>query len=269
MNHSQNLLKNGYLILKNIYDNSFIKKLKKACIMSEKIYLKKGGKITKDGIVISHPFIYDQIFLKVISNNLICEIIENSIGDRITLTNSNINNRQIKNNNSTQKPPGSHWHTDSRYVQNGKIKLPYGSGYLAVLCIDDFNSENGATEFVPKSHLLSKKPDKDISRKKYDIDHINLEPGDMFIFDSGLWHKAGKPSLKSRWGIFNFYSPWYIKPYYRFYEMFKTSEILEMDNRLIDLLHFSSLPPISQLERVKTVMNAEEVKEIIRQEMKI
>ena len=50
--------------------------------------------------------------------------------------------------------------------------------------------------------------------------------------------------------------------------MFKNSEILEMDNRLVDLLHFSSLPPISQLERVNTVINAEEVKEIIRKEMK-
>ena len=186
MNHSQNLLNNGYLVLKNIYHITFIKKLKKACILSEKIYLKKGGEHAKDGIVISHPFIYDQIFLKVISNEFICKFIENAIVDRITLTNSNINNRQIRSNNSIQKPPGSDWHTDSRYVQKGKVKLPYGSGYLAVLCIDDFNSANGATEFVPKSHLLSNKPNKDISKKEYEVDNINLESGDMFIFDSGL-----------------------------------------------------------------------------------
>ena len=27
------------------------------------------------------------------------------------------------------------------------------------------------------------------------------------IFDSGLWHKGGPPTQKSRWSIFNYYGP--------------------------------------------------------------
>ena len=260
MGHSKKLLEDGYIIFKNVYSDDFINNIKSACKNVENKYFELGGERTKDGIVISHPFKYDPIFLDIISNEMICQTIENAIGDKITLTNSNINNRQIKDSHSKEKPPGSTWHTDSRYVQEGRVKLSYGSGYLAVLCIDNFSIKNGSTQYVPKSHIFRDKPAREISSKDYQIKNIELNSGDMFIFDSGLWHKAGESSLESRWGVFNFYSPWYIKPYYRFDKMFKTSEILLMNNRLIDLFHFSSTPPSSQLERQNTVITAEEFK---------
>ena len=41
----------------------------------------------------------------------------------------------------------------------------------------------------------------------------------MIIFDSGLWHKGGKSTNKSRWTIFNYYGPWWMKPYFSYDKM--------------------------------------------------
>ena len=46
--------------------------------------------------------------------------------------------------------------------------------------------------------------------------------GDLLIFDCGMWHRAGDPSEKNRWGLFSFYGPWFMKPYFAFPEMLGT-----------------------------------------------
>ena len=43
--------------------------------------------------------------------------------------------------------------------------------------------------------------------------------GTIAIIDAGLWHKAGKVSTSNRWGLYSYYGPWFVKPYYRFPDM--------------------------------------------------
>ena len=65
-----------------------------------------------------------------------------------------MDNRQILNNSSKEAQEGSTWHTDSRYIQRGKVRIEFGFGYIAALCLDDFTSKNGATMIIPKSHIF-------------------------------------------------------------------------------------------------------------------
>ena len=90
MQKVDNLLSKGWLVLKNVYGPEKINSLIKASQKSHKKYLELGGKNHKNGVHIEHQFIYDDIFLEVVENDYICQIIENAIGSRIILINTAI-----------------------------------------------------------------------------------------------------------------------------------------------------------------------------------
>jgi ectoine hydroxylase-related dioxygenase (phytanoyl-CoA dioxygenase family) len=55
--------------------------------------------------------------------------------------------------------------------------------------LDDFTIENGATYFAPKSHLSPEKPEES---DFYDgAERLLAHAGDIFLFDSNIWHCAG------------------------------------------------------------------------------
>ena len=145
-------------------------------------------------------------------------------------------------------------------MQKGKKRLPHGFGYILCICLDDFSEKNGATKIVNNSHLFEEKPNRCIEESDYSIETVTLKKGDAFIFDCGIWHTAGHPNENTRWSIFNFYAPWYIKPYYDYPNMFSDKEKIELSDRLMQLLHFNSQPPKLQTNRVNTVVDISEYK---------
>lgn len=253
------LFSEGCVTLKSFYNKEKISKIRNACLKVEKIFKSKGGKVNNNGIHIEHPFIYDPIFFEIIEEKEICSIIETAIGERITLVNTALDNRQLLNEKSDTPQVGSTWHTDSRYVQRGKVKLNFGFGYIAALCIDDFNDSNAATMYVPKSHLSKDKPERTQDPKNIEIKSVSASAGDVFLFDTGLWHSAGKPTNFRRWGMFSMYSPWYFKPYFNYVNMFSKNQIRKMSPRLLNLLHFTSDPPSNQLDRLQTLIQPEDL----------
>lgn len=254
------LFEEGFINLPSFYEKEKIKSIRQSVLEVEKSFQAKGGKVNNNGIHIEHPFLYDPIFFEIIQEEKICSIIESAIGEKITLVNTALDNRQILQEKSDTPQVGSTWHTDSRYVQRGKVRLNFGFGYIAALCIDDFDDENAATMYVPKSHLLKGRPERQLDPSKIEIKSVKARAGDVFIFDTGLWHSAGHPTNKRRWGMFSMYSPWYFKPYFSYTNMFSDKEILGMSTRLLDLLHFTSDPPNNQLERLDTLLSPAEVR---------
>ena len=81
--------------------------------------------------------------------------------------------------------------------------------------------------------------------------------GDMIIFDSGIWHRGGEPSFQSRWSLFSYYSPWFVKPYYRFKDMIGKKDFGKLDRNIKKLLHHNSTPPINDDLRIGTVSKVE------------
>ena len=257
MNKVDELFENGIVFFREFYKNKELESLKESVLDVSEKFFNSGGKEKNNGIHIEHPFKYNDIFLKVISDERVCGIIEEAIGDRITLVNSALDNRQILNNSSKEAQEGSTWHTDSRYIQRGKVRIEFGFGYIAALCLDDFTSKNGATMIIPKSHIFRGKPDREIDPSKYKPISIEAKSGDLFLFDTGLWHSAGKPTFERRWGLFSMYSPWYFKPYFDYTKMFSKDKIKSMNGRLIDLLHFTSSPPEDQIINQHTLITSE------------
>ena len=81
--------------------------------------------------------------------------------------------------------------------------------------LDKFEKDNGCTQYVEKSHLIRDKFSE--RNKNYKHKKILGDQGTVAIIDTGLWHKAGEPSdKKTRWSIFSYYGPWFMKPYYNY-----------------------------------------------------
>jgi len=257
---SDQLLKKGVIVLKNFFNKDDISELRKAADQALIKFKKNNGIVHKNSIFINNAFTYDEKFLEIVSNEYICQIIEESIGERITLSNSSLANVTFIDGISTGGINGGSWHTDSRYVQKGRVRLNHGFSYLVILCIDNFKGLKSSTKYVNGSHLDLEKPERIIDESKYDIKTIDGIAGDVFILDSGIWHKAGEPTNESRWGLVSYYSPWYFKPYYQFSEMFSYEQIQKFTDRQINLMHMTSKPPINQFHRMNTFISPSEFK---------
>jgi ectoine hydroxylase-related dioxygenase (phytanoyl-CoA dioxygenase family) len=86
------------------------------------------------------------------------------------------------------------FHMDS---DNGRVRDEKGySAATAIWMLDVFTVANGATAFVPGSHLLGKSPKEvltDLNTSHPDEIVIEGQPGDVLVFNGHCWH-AGRPN---------------------------------------------------------------------------
>lgn len=103
--------------------------------------------------------------------------------------------------------PG-HLHADQIFVPQPWPKAPQGAN--AAWCIDDFTADNGATRFVPGSHLLNRLPLDSDPRVAVPLE---APAGSLVVFDSRLWHQTGsnRTADQHRAAAFG----WYTRPIYR------------------------------------------------------
>jgi ectoine hydroxylase-related dioxygenase (phytanoyl-CoA dioxygenase family) len=80
---------------------------------------------------------------------------------------------------------------------------------IAILALDDFTSNNGATEFVRGSHKFLKRPmPADVKLHKAEI--ATCKAGSLIIFDGAIWHRSTNNSSKnSRMGLMLSYAASY------------------------------------------------------------
>jgi ectoine hydroxylase-related dioxygenase (phytanoyl-CoA dioxygenase family) len=99
-------------------------------------------------------------------------------------------------------------HADQIFVPTPWPAEPQGAN--AAWCVDDFTADNGATCFVPGSHLWHRPPALD---EQVTAVPMEAPAGSLVVFESRLWHRAGRngTSDQRRAGIFG----WYTRPIYR------------------------------------------------------
>jgi ectoine hydroxylase-related dioxygenase (phytanoyl-CoA dioxygenase family) len=99
-------------------------------------------------------------------------------------------------------------HADQIFVPQPWPPEPQGAN--AAWCVDDFRADNGATCFVPGSHLRNRLP---VPGDVTDAVPYEAPAGSVVVFDSRLWHRTGNNTTadERRAGIFG----WYTRPIYR------------------------------------------------------
>lgn len=204
--HVQNIKRQGFSILKNQIPLAEINSLKQ---LSENIYAdqlegfgKERIKVIEEENIVRAPFLIDSAFDQLIVNEKVLEIIQSVIGQKIILHLQNvIINRSGLEHHQTA------WHRDIPY-QNYTLSNPISIS--ALFALTPFNSETGGTKLIPRSHKLEKFPSKDYIQDNFL--QPDLEPGDVLIFDSWIYHCAGENiSEQDRYGINHVFTAPFLK----------------------------------------------------------
>ena len=145
---------------------------------------------------------------------------------------------------------GENWHTDTRLI--GKKSLEPGISYIIVTMLEDFTENNASTEYIKSSHKKNIKDLSKIIRDKKKIKKLTGKSGTIAIFDSKLMHRGGASTENSRWSIYSYYGPWFIKPYFDYRQMLG-KKINTLPKSIKKILHFYSTPPKNDYQRNSTL----------------
>lgn len=128
------------------------------------------------------PLLYDLDFLKLARHPRVCEVVQLLLGDWFIL---NLQNSIIN------RPGASHhqssWHRDLPY-QNYTISRPLAIN--ALWAIDEFSATTGGTEVLPFTHKTEVLPS-DAYIAGNGATAV-APPGSAIVFDSMLFHRAGR-----------------------------------------------------------------------------
>jgi ectoine hydroxylase-related dioxygenase (phytanoyl-CoA dioxygenase family) len=135
-----------------------------------------------DGSTVRCPLAHDDAFLRLVTDPLLLAVCRRLLGDYIV----------VMQQNGVINPPRQP-HTQLAYHRD----LPYqhfaSSRPLAVsalLCIDPFTAQTGATTVLPASHHLEGFPSPAVAAA-LDV-AVEADPGSFIVFDSMLFHRAGR-----------------------------------------------------------------------------
>ena len=170
-----------------------------------------ASKFHGDSTVINNLHSLDILFWELISNPIITSICENILSkysyknsEGYVLIGSSI--RALYN-----PRPAQQLHIDSN--------LPGNNHILSIqFCIplDNFNQKNGATQIVRGSNLIKDYPpnNNELSQKnKEKLLILDAKPGDLIIFNTGIWHgSSAKLNKERRAAVFLNFGRWFIKP---------------------------------------------------------
>jgi len=249
--HIRQLKINGLTFIEKAFSVKECEEIKiKLDNIIDKFRKKKILGANKNSQIIYNPFRHDIELIKLIFHKKVDKILREVLDEDYVLIQCSTVNRKLSPYLPVRptKDPGTTWHTDSRSL--GKKKISAGFSYLVIAMFDDFTDDNSASLYVPKSHNLLKIPAR---HAKYKYKNLLGKQGTIVIMDTGIYHKSGKPSARDRWSMFSIYGGWFMKPYYRYWDMLKTKEIVKLDKTYKKLLHFNSIPPKHEEERFSTL----------------
>ena len=139
-------------------------------------------------------------------------------------------------------PPNSKISTSQIHIDFIRYMPTYNCGVGALVCLDDYTEENGATWLLPKSHLLPEKPSEDYFYK-HAIRLIG-KAGTVCYFHQNLWHTAGQ-NYSDKWRRslnIGMIRPW-LKQRIDIPKFLSHIDTSKLPNNTLQKLGFFSVPP--------------------------
>lgn len=128
------------------------------------------------------------LFRSLYAHPQVLKVVEAVMGPDVRA--SMVNARDVPPHTGVRMP----FHMDS---DKGRVRDEMGySAATAIWMLDKFTVANGATAFVPGSHLLGKSPKEvlaDLNASHPDEIVTEGQPGDVLVFNGHCWH-AGRPN---------------------------------------------------------------------------
>ncbi|MEJ7786031.1 MAG: phytanoyl-CoA dioxygenase family protein [Solirubrobacteraceae bacterium] len=182
---AEELLRNGHTLLPSGLDASELESLRTTL---DEVYLRQCSELEEvdlsasdDADVARALLAYDDRFMELATNQSVTSFCSQVFGDNFVL---------LQQNGVINRPGRAHyqlrWHRDLPF-QHWTISKPLA--LAALLCIDDFTVETGATHALPGSHNHAEFPSDEFVRHHQ---HIMQAPaGTFLVMDAMMFHRAG------------------------------------------------------------------------------
>eukprot|EP00164_Ancoracysta_twista_P008552 GFYU01012403.1.p1 GENE.GFYU01012403.1~~GFYU01012403.1.p1 ORF type:complete len:299 (+),score=64.34 GFYU01012403.1:24-899(+) len=230
--HVEQILKDGYIIIKDVLSQQDIKDIKDALdpLLShtgrnrfegektQRVYGVLGKTRTLDRVA-EHPTI-------------------TNILDRLLLPNCLITAGQaIKILPGEERQP---WHYDDSFCRVPRPRRHFS--VATIWAIDDFTADNGATVLYPRSHLWGQDEDPGTTRETF-IPSV-MPAGSVLVFLSTVWHGGGaNTSTADRLAVtFQYCEPW-IRPQENQFLAVPHDVVHKVSPKMQSLLGYSIHPP--------------------------
>lgn len=149
------------------------------------------------------------------------------------------------------KHPAQQLHIDA-YIPGLQVPLVLQAGWA----LSDFVKGGGATCFVPGSHRTASFP---ANGEPYPAVEVEAPAGSLMLFSGAVWHgSSAKYDAGTRWGIFNRYSRWFMRPSFDIAACTPESVYASLDAEQRRILGFHYRAPRDEFTRVTRIApNAE------------
>ncbi|MFT7288473.1 MAG: ectoine hydroxylase-related dioxygenase (phytanoyl-CoA dioxygenase family) [Halieaceae bacterium] len=187
-----------------------------------------------------HILTADASFVDLLKEDLSLDIIEHYLGGKLILNNYGGFTNAPSTSTSTSYSHGLSIHRDVR-----TFTCDYGKQLVEVLvALDDFTQSNGATFFLPGSHLQTEKPSEEVFFEH--SSQAEMAAGSILVFDARLWHAAGEntDTLPRRALTIGFTRPFF-KPQFDYCRAMGDENTLHLPEALRQLVGFNSRIPAS------------------------
>ena len=181
----------GYLIFKSLLSHAQIE-----AILSrlEELWSQEGDHAGEENYIepgvrrLANLANKGELFRSLYAHPRVLEVVETVMGPEIRA--SMVNARDVPPHTGVRMP----FHMDS---DKGRVRDKSGySAATAIWMLDELTVANGATAFVPGSHLLGKSPKEvlaDLNAPHPAEIVMEGQPGDVLVFNGHCWH-AGRPN---------------------------------------------------------------------------
>jgi ectoine hydroxylase-related dioxygenase (phytanoyl-CoA dioxygenase family) len=181
----------GFLIFKSLLSRSEVEAL---LARLEELWVTEGDQAGQENYIepgvrrLANLAGKGQAFRALYAHPQVLEVVEAVMGSEVRA--AMVNARDVLPYTGVRMP----FHMDS---DKGRVRDEKGySAATAIWMLDEFSVANGATAFVPGSHLFGKSPKEvlpDLNASHPDEIVIEAQPGDVLVFNGHCWH-AGRPN---------------------------------------------------------------------------
>lgn len=230
----------GYVVIPGVLDLEFIENARKACYAAQNAFRQE---ISEDRIkrasetgVIRLPMKFQRFFYQFLSLPLLLEMVDEFLGETCIL---HLQNAFILPPDRGEPTFQTTFHRDfPRYL----------NGYLASInvffALTEFTEQNGALRVFAGSHQTDGTPTQAYMERF--AEPVKCSQGSMIVFDSTLWHAAGRNrSTSDRLAVNHQFTRSFIKPQIDYCRALGEEEVLSTPPRTQKFLGYHSRPPTS------------------------
>lgn len=249
MNIDKNILEvknNGYTVIESVLSGKEINKFKTLIINN--LEKRNSNNVSvkvfhNDAKVVQNLQNKDLEFY-----DLICHKIVLNFAERLLKEGSYLEKEPFILCQSTARNPEPFSEEQQLHIDSNIPGLPFCFYMQAMWVLDEFNSENGGTRFVPGSHKIQSFAKNNF---KYDNEEQIIAPkGSLVIFDGGVWHGSSKSfDDKDRWIIINTYCRWFLKQTFDIPRGIPKYIYTNLNDFQKELLGFKCVPALNEEER--------------------